>query len=75
MTVCAFTSDPTEAPLIRLEVEPDAENGLATTGRLMIDKITTIPRHKLGTQIRSLSDRDMTRFGRAIVALLGLAGS
>jgi mRNA interferase MazF len=75
VTVCAFTSDPTEAPLLRLEVEPDAENGLAATSRLMIDKVTTIPRHKLGTQIGSLSDKDMTRFGRAIVVFLGLAGS
>jgi mRNA interferase MazF len=75
VTVCAFTSDATEAPLIRLEVEPDAENGLAATSRLMIDKVTTIPRHKLGARIGSLSDTDMTRFGRAVIVFLGLAGS
>jgi mRNA interferase MazF len=75
VTVCTFTSDPTEAPLMRLDVEPDAENGLAATSRLMIDKVTTIPRHKLGYCVGSLSDKDMVRFGRAVVVFLGLAGS
>lgn len=28
VTVCAFTTDPTEAPLIRLAVEPNPLNGL-----------------------------------------------
>ena len=75
VTVCAFTSDPTDAPLLRLIVEPDGENCLAATSSLMIDKVTTVPRNKLGYRIGSLSDRDMIRFGRAIVVFLGLAGS
>ena len=74
VTVCAFTSDPTEAPLIRLKVEPDTENGLVAVSSLMIDKVTTIPRHKLGERVGSLSDGDMTRFGRAVIVFLGLAG-
>ena len=74
VTVCAFTSDPTDAPLIRLRVEPDTGNGLTTTSRLMVDKVTTVPRDKLGDRIGSLSDKDMVRFGRAVVVFLGLAG-
>jgi mRNA interferase MazF len=27
-TICAFTTDPTDVPLIRLLVEPSKENGL-----------------------------------------------
>lgn len=42
VTVCAFTTDRTEAPLIRLVVEPDAENGLIKRCSLMVDKITTV---------------------------------
>jgi len=75
VTICAFTSDPTEAPLIRLRVEPDEENGLAATSSLMVDKVTTIPRHRLGDHIGRLSDDDMVRFGRAVVVFFGLAGS
>jgi mRNA interferase MazF len=72
-TVCAFTSDPTEAPLIRLLVEPSERNGLNTISRLMVDKITTVPKSKLGTRIGRLADPDMMRLNRAMLIFLGLA--
>jgi mRNA interferase MazF len=74
MTVCAFTTDPTEAPLIRLPVVPDDHNGLRVASSLMVDKITTVPRSKLGERIGRLADQDMVRLGRAIVVFFGLAG-
>jgi mRNA-degrading endonuclease toxin of MazEF toxin-antitoxin module len=43
ITICAFTTDPTEAPLFRLLVAPNARNGLRSPSRLMVDKISTIP--------------------------------
>ena len=74
VTVCAFTTDPTEAPLIRLPVVPDEQNGLAVPCNLMVDKITTVPRSKLGERVGRLADEDMVRLGRAIVVFFGLAG-
>ena len=74
ITVCAFTSDPTDAPLFRLAVEPSETNGLELLSRLMVDKITTIPKPKLGTRIGRLADDDMVRLNRAVVIFLGLAG-
>jgi mRNA interferase MazF len=74
VTICAFTSDPTDAPLLRLAVEPDEANGLRTTSRLMVDKITTIPKAKLGNRIGKLADTDMVRLNRAMMVFLGLAG-
>ena len=74
VTVCAFTTDPTEAPLIRLTVEPDDINGLRERCSLMVDKITTVPRSKLGDHIGRLSDDDMVRLGRAVLVFFGLAG-
>ena len=74
ITICAFTSDPTDAPLFRLAVEPSETNGLMTTSRLMIDKITTMPKLKLGTRIGRLADDDMVRLNRAMMIFLGLAG-
>jgi mRNA interferase MazF len=44
ITICAFTTDPTDAPLFRLIVEPNERNGLHSTCRLMVDKIITVPR-------------------------------
>lgn len=75
VTVCAFTTDPTEAPLIRLPVVPDDQNRLRMATSLMVDKITTVPRSKLGERIGRLADQDMVRLGRAVVVFFGLAGS
>ncbi len=72
ITICAFTSDPTDAPLFRLAVEPSEANGLETLSRLMVDKITTTPKAKLGR--RRLADDDMVRLNRALMIFLGLAG-
>ena len=74
VTVCALTTDPTEAPLIRLPIVPDEQNGFREAGSLMVDKITTVPRSKLGERIGRLGDRDMIRLGRAVVVFFGLAG-
>lgn len=74
VTVCAFTTDPTEAPLFRLRIEPDARNGLREPSSLMVDKLATISRSKLGARLGELADEDLVRFGRAAIVFLGLAG-
>lgn len=74
VTICSFTSDPTEAPLIRLLIRPDERNGLRELSSLMVDKITTVPRTRLGERIGWLGDEDLVRLGRAIIVFLGLAG-
>lgn len=73
-TVCVFTTDPTEAPLIRLPVAPDDQNGLSEVSSLMVDKVTTVARSKLGERVGRLADQDMVRLGRAVVVFFGLAG-
>ena len=44
ITLCAFTADPTDAPLLRMLIEPTDRNGLESASRLMIDKMTTVPK-------------------------------
>ena len=46
ITVCAFTSDPTDAPLFHLLVAPSERNGLRTSPRLMVDEVTTMAKSK-----------------------------
>ena len=75
VTICAITTDPTDAPLFRLVIEPDTSNQLRETNRLMVDKITTVPRSKVGERVGQLSDEDMIRLARAILVFHGLAGS
>ena len=75
VTICAFTTDRTEAPLFRLSVEPSARNGLRASCRLMVDKITTVPRSKLGARVGRLDDEDVLRLNQAMMVFLGLAAA
>jgi mRNA interferase MazF len=75
ITICAFTTDPTEAPLFRIRIEPNEANGLRSECSLMVDKLTTVPKAKLGTRIGRLDDEDLVRLNQAILVFLGLARS
>ena len=75
ITVCAFTTDETEAPLFRLPVEPSERNGLRAPCRMMVDKITTVPKSKVGGRVGRLDDEDILRLNRAVLVFLGLAVS
>lgn len=72
LTVCGFTTD---APLIRLKIEPIARNGLKSTCRIMVDKFTTVSKARLGKTLRRLDNEDLLRLNRALVVSLGLADS
>jgi mRNA interferase MazF len=75
ITICAFTTDDTDAPLFRLAVEPNARNGLRVPCHLMVDKVTTVPKSKIGAQIGRLDDEDILRLNQAVLVFLGLATS
>ena len=75
VTICVCTTNPTDAPLFRLVVEPNERNGLRASSRLMVDKLTTVPRKKLGERLGRLDDGDMLQLQRAMLVFLGMAGS
>lgn len=72
ITVCAFTTDPTDAPLFRLPIQPNKANGLRVECRLMVDKITTLPKVRIGERLGRLADEDMVRLNRAVLVFLGI---
>ena len=75
VTICAFTTDPTEAALFRIPIQPTEQNGLRSPCSLMVDKLTTIPKRKVGDYVGRLDDEDVVRLNRAILVFLGLAGT
>ncbi len=75
VTVCVFTTDVTEAPLFRLPVEPNERNGLRVACRLMVDKVTTVPKSKIGKRVGTLDEEDVLRLNQAVLVFLGLAVS
>jgi len=74
VTFCPFTTDAVGAALFRLVVEPIRTNGLRERSWLMVDKITTVQRAKLGLKTGRLDDYDMARLNEAVIIFLGLAG-
>ncbi len=73
ITICPITTDPTEIPLLRIPLSPGADIGLDQPSSLMVDKLTTMPRSKLGERIGAVSDTDMLALSRSLVVFLGLA--
>jgi mRNA interferase MazF len=72
ITICVMTTDPTEAPLFRVPIAPNERNGLNTLSRLMVDKIATVPKNRLGHRIGHLDAKDIERVEQAILIFLGL---
>ena len=73
VTICPFTTDPTDLPAFRVAIEATVGTGLRTASRLMIDKITTVPRSRLGLRIGQVGATDLRRVDRALAVFLGLA--
>ena len=75
ITICGFTSDDARASEFRLPVTPNDRNGLRQACSIMVDKISTVSKEKLGRRIGRLDDRDVVRLNRAIMVFLGLGGA
>ena len=71
VVVCPLTSDVRELD-IRVQVSPDASNGLHARSEVMVDKITVLPKMKLRPVIGRLDAADMAAVDRALVLLLAL---
>ena len=73
--VCPLTTDATSAPLFRLPVPTNARTGLRAASRLMVDKLTAVPRRRLGQRVGALNSDELKRLNRAMFLFLGLAES
>jgi mRNA interferase MazF len=73
ITLRVFTTDSTDAPLLRIFIQPTDRNGLSSVSRLMVDKITAVPKARLGKRIGKLNDEDVVRLNLAQTVFLGLA--
>ncbi|MHB2022551.1 MAG: type II toxin-antitoxin system PemK/MazF family toxin [Mycobacteriales bacterium] len=73
ITICPLTTDLTEIPLLRIPLTAGSDTWLAQASSIMVDKLTTMPRSKLGERIGAVSDTDMLSLSRSLVVFLGLA--
>jgi mRNA interferase MazF len=73
VTTCSLTTTEVDAGILRVRIEPTEMNGLKALSFVMVDKVTTIPRSKLGRCIGSLSAADLESLSRALAVFLDLA--
>ena len=72
LVLCPITTHLVAAPLFRLLLSPDSSNGLKQKSQIMVDKIITIPREKVGNKIGELNLKEQKLLENALGLWLGL---
>src|SRR3990167_11470059 len=73
VTVLPLTTHCIDAPLFRIAIEPTESNGLISLSQIMVDKLFTTPREKIGKVIGSLEKKSMIEIERAMALFIGIA--
>ncbi|MCA9519225.1 MAG: type II toxin-antitoxin system PemK/MazF family toxin [Myxococcales bacterium] len=72
VTLCLLTSELIAAPLFRVPITPSPENGLLEPSHVMVDKLVSAPRDRLGPRIGRASSEVLRRVDEALRTWLGL---
>ena len=73
VSVLPITSAIIGTPVFRITLEPSAANGLRKVSQIMVDKIVSMKREKIGEAFGRLDDETMLRVNRALTVWLGVA--
>jgi mRNA interferase MazF len=71
--VALMTSKIADTLLYRVQVEPQASNGLKLPSQIMVDKILAYPRAKCGAVIGFLDRNTLTTLNGLLAVVIGLA--
>ncbi len=72
VTVAPLTTDVYDAPLLRITVPIGGDSGLRKVSQVMVDKITTVPRSRIGQRIGSVETATLRAVNQAIKGFLDL---
>lgn len=73
VTVLPLTSTLVAAPLLRITVQPNVENGLQKPSQIMLDKTMTVKRDKIGQAFGRIDANAMVETERCLAVFLGIA--
>lgn len=73
VTVLPITSTMVSAPLLRVMLEPTAENGLQKPSQVMVDKAMTVRRDKVGPAFGRIDSLALLEVERCLAVFLGIA--
>ena len=68
-----MTSALADAPLYRLQIEPNAANGLKAPSQVMVDKIVAMPREKCGEAIGRIEETALIALNHMLSVVIGIA--
>lgn len=71
--VCLVTSDLQDAPLFRLNIDPNKDNGLTRQSQIMTDKIVALKRERIVQNIGHLDEDTIIKLNRSLALFLGIA--
>ena len=71
VTVLLISGTLQDTPLLRLSIEPDDENGLRKPSQIMVDKVMTMRRDKVGAPFGKLNAETMVSINRLLAVFLG----
>lgn len=72
-TVLPITGTLVAAPLLRVTVQPSAENGLQKPSQVMVDKAMTVKRDKVGRAFGRIGADALVEVERCLAVFLGIA--
>jgi mRNA interferase MazF len=72
ITVCPITPDCVDAPLFRIPLPPGERTGLRTPSQIMVDKIVSVPRSAIATEIGGCDEAEVQATEDALRRWLGL---
>ncbi len=73
VTVLPVTGELRTAPLLRISIEPNTDNGLQKKSQVMVDKAQTVPRDKVCGIIGRLHEDTLVSVDRALAVFFGIA--
>lgn len=73
VTVLPVTSTLVAAPLLRITVQPSANNGLHKPSQVMVDKAMTVKRDKVGQAFGRIDADALMAVERCLAVFLGIA--
>ena len=73
VTVLPITSTLVAAPLLRITIQPNTDNGLQKPSQVMVDKAMTVKRDKVGRAFGRLDLDTMVEIERCLAVFLGIA--
>ncbi len=72
VTVLPVTGELRDVPLFRIRIESQPANNLQRTSEIMVDKVQSVPRERIGEVFGRVTEEQMLAVNRSLAVFLGV---